>query len=288
MRRALAETGLTLCAIGSAVLGASTPAVTSYIPALASLSRLSVISGLALALCGVVLLLVSLVTPGFTKASEHVAAFLTPAMEVRSATPNDLRHLNAYLGKHLGEQAPNVELMRHLQVHYSEAFQLMFQVERSEDFSARRRLVGAFKIIPLTRAGARAVEQGELAGPFFTSEHVCKRWENATAYWVGDVVATGLRARAQVVAQITARFSNLTTTVYARPLSHAGLRSMTRFGFVQVSDGESAPAMERICKLELCSTDGPIRERLDSAARRERKRQPIEHRHSMVDQLFAC
>ena len=42
-------------------------------------------------------------------------------------------------------------------------------------------------------------------------------------------------------------------TVYARPLTKDGLRVMTKHGFVQVSDGRSAPQIGRSCKLHVGS-----------------------------------
>jgi hypothetical protein len=39
--------------------------------------------------------------------------------------------------------------------------------------------------------------------------------------------------------------------VYARPLTKDGLRVMTKHGFVQVSDGKSAPVVGRVCKLQM-------------------------------------
>jgi hypothetical protein len=117
--------------------------------------------------------------------------------------------------------------------------------------SATSRLVGSFKIIPLTRSGVAALDRELVTGATLSEEHVAEGPPDTVAYYVGDVVGTDSAARAAIMQ----RFRQLVSvefaafSVYARPLTSDGLRVMRKLGFRRVSDG-AEPTIPNICRLD--------------------------------------
>ena len=151
---------------------------------------------------------------------------------------------------------PDIELMRTWVAKCGSAFTIVQRVVQDSGLPVRKELVGSFKLLPLTAKGVRAIDLGQATGSTFRTEHISGVRSRPAGYYVGDVVATTRFARGVVMAQLNAAVSPAVrgaVIVYARPLTKDGLRVMTNHGFVQVSDGRSAPQIGRACKLEVGS-----------------------------------
>jgi hypothetical protein len=170
------------------------------------------------------------------------------------ARPSDLAGLHALYARYFGDDVPDIELMRTWVAKCDSAFTIVQKVVEDSGLPTRQELVGSFKLLPLTVKGVRAIDLGQATGSTFRPEHISGGRSGPAGYYVGDVVATTRFARGVVMAQLNAAVSPAirgAVTVYARPLTKDGLRVMTKHGFVQVSDGRSAPQIGRACKLQV-------------------------------------
>lgn len=187
------------------------------------------------------------------------------------ARQSDLPGLHALYTRYFGDDVPDIELMRTWVAKCSSAFTIVHKVVEDCGLPTRQELVGSFKLLPLTAKGVRAIDLGQATGSTFRPEHISGGRSRPAGYYVGDVVATTRFARGVVMAQLNAAVLPAVRgalTVYARPLTKDGLRVMTKHGFVQVSDGRSAPQIGQACKLQVGS-------RSEGAVRRKGKRQRL-------------
>jgi len=177
-----------------------------------------------------------------------------------AARHSDLVGLFDLYTRYFGADVPDIELMGAWITKCASAFTLVQKVIGDSGLSTRQQLVGSFKILPLTTKGVNAIELGQATGSTFKSEHISGKRSRPVAYYVGDVVATTRFSRAVVMAQLNAAISPVVrrpTTVYARPLTKDGLRVMTKYVFVQVANGRSAPEIGRVCKLIVGTETAP-------------------------------
>ena len=167
---------------------------------------------------------------------------------------SDLPGLHALYTGYFGADVPAVDVMGSWVSRCNSSFTLVNKVVHDSGLAIRQELVGSFKVLPLTPKGVRAIELGQVSGSTFRSEHICGNRSLPAGYYVGDVVGKTRFARGVVMAHLNAVLSPATgvkATIYARPLTRDGLRVMKKHGFVQISDGKSAPEVGRVCKLQM-------------------------------------
>jgi hypothetical protein len=221
----------------------------------------------------------SLLISGFVFTAVGVLAFLVPPMlglgrplkEIvdnitsrakdsphlhKFAEPSDLAALHEIYSHHFGKDVPSVELMRSWMKRCKTAFTLIYRETRKPGLFTSRKLVGSFKVLPLTTSGVKALQHGQATGASFKPEHICATENGASAYYIGDLFATDRIAKAVALYELQAyctKISSPSVTFYARPLSAEGRRVMIRRGFVQLADGKSQPEIGRLCFLDLSS-----------------------------------
>jgi hypothetical protein len=270
-RKSLSRSGLGLCTVGGAVfaVGASKDAVSKVVVLPDVAFGILMVVGGVLAAAGAIAFMLSFLIDRIEHAvSQVVYGDLDSKYLCTQARPSDLAGLHALYTRHFGDDVPDIQLMRTWVAKCGSAFTLVQRVVADSGLPTRQELVGSFKLLPLTAKGVRAIDLGQATGSTFRSEHIYGGRSRPAGYYVGDVVATTRFARGVVMAQLNAAVSpavRVPVTVYARPLTKDGLRVMTKHGFVQVSDGRSAPQIGLVCKLQVGSQS-------KSVARRKAKR----------------
>ena len=125
-------------------------------------------------------------------------------------------------------------------------------MQNESGLAKRLELVGSFKLLPLTKKGVEAVERGHATGSTLTAVHITSSRSKASGFYVGDVVATTATAKGDLLAYLDAALSSIKhddVAVYARPLTSDGLRVMTGYGFVSITDDRAAPQIGHMCRL---------------------------------------
>jgi hypothetical protein len=260
-KKRLLEVAVTLCTVGSAVfaVGVSESVLSQYV----TLPRVAfggfTASGAALVVVGAALFVAAFVMDRLREAVTEVVYGDVDARYVcTSASSGELPGIFDLYTRYFGADVPRLELMRAWLDKCPSAFTLVHRLVTNESGLAMgRELVGSFKVLPLSLAGVRAIELGQATGSTFRAEHLCGARRRPAGVYVGDVVATTPFARGIVIAQLTAAIEPTAKgelTVYARPLTRDGLRIMIKHGFLQASDGRSAPQLGLACKLTIGTT----------------------------------
>jgi hypothetical protein len=272
-RKSLTDAALGLCTVGGAVfaVGASKDPVSKVVILPDSAFGSLMVVGGVLAAIGAIAFMLSFLIDRLEQAVSQVAyGDLDSKYLCTHARLRDLPGLYALYTRYFGDDVPDVQMMGTWVTKCASAFTIVQKVVEDSGLPTRQELVGSFKLLPLTAKGVRAIDLGQATGSTFRPEHISGARSRPAGYYVGDVVATTRFARGVVMAQLNAAVwpaVRSAVTVYARPLTKDGLRVMTKYGFVQVSDGRSAPQVGRACKLHVESqSEGVVR----LAARRHR------------------
>ncbi len=257
-KKSLLDSALGLCTVGGAVfaVGASKDPVSKVVILPDAAFGILMVVGGALAAAGAIAFMLSFLIDRIEHVVLQVAyGDLDSKYLCSHAGLGDLL-VSCLYARYFGNDVPDIELMRTWVAKCGSAFTIVHRVVGDSDLPTRQELVGSFKLLPLTAKGVRAIDLGQTSGATFRPEHISGGRSSPAGYYVGDVVATTRFARGVVMAQLNAAVSPAVrgaVTVYARPLTSDGLRVMTKHGFVQVSDGRSAPQIGRACKLQVGS-----------------------------------
>ena len=208
-------------------------------------------AGLAIAAVAVVAFVLLL----FARPAKWIGQQFTVAIgdavhEFVPAKERDLPELQSFYSRFFGADVPELALMMQWQSRSKAIFWLVYEVRRQAAVESRK-LVGSFKIVPVTKSGVQELDAETVSGSTFRPSHVAARRRDVAAYYVGDVAATDRAARAAVVAYLRSvlgadEFAGY--ALYARPLTPDGQRLMRTLGFVRVADGRE-PVVPDICRL---------------------------------------
>lgn len=176
------------------------------------------------------------------------------------ASERDLPELLSLYRRYFGDDIPTLSVMRSWLNRSPRAFWLV--LDRSSRASSVAKLVGSFKLLPITRSGVSDLEADLVSGSTFRERHIARRPRDTAAYYIGDVIGTNRVAQAAIVSHLRQLVStNLTRLpVYARPLSRDGERLMSKLGFHCVADG-GEPTLRRICRMDSRTTSPRSRAR---------------------------
>jgi hypothetical protein len=272
-RKPLLDAALGLCTVGGAVfaVGASKDAVLKVVSLPGAAFGILMVVGGVLAAAGAISFMLSFLMERMEQVVSQVFyGDLDSKYLCTQARPSDLPGLYALYTRYFGDDVPDIQLMRTWVEKCPSAFTIVQKVVEDVGLQTRQELVGSFKLLPLTARGVRAIDLGQATGSNFRPEHISGGRSRPAGYYVGDVVATTRFARGVVMAQLNAAIwpaVRSSVTIYARPLTKDGLRVMTKHGFVQVSDGRSAPQIGLACNLHVGSQSESVVRR---TARRHR------------------
>lgn len=130
------------------------------------------------------------------------------------------------------------------------------------------RMVGAFAITPLS-GRARELLDGELLkGVDFTSEHIARPGDSPAAMYISGIVASGFTAKGVTLKFLLDVMESEAgcgrCLFYTRPMSRAGLRLVTTYGFEPI-DPAARGHVDRIYRKEVDAPAAPSGDELSSA-----------------------
>ncbi|MDT7541233.1 MAG: hypothetical protein QOE33_1137 [Acidobacteriota bacterium] len=271
-----------LCTIGAAILGMALAkdSISKIITLPEKAYSVMLIAGVTLILLGLIVLLFSVVSsPTKSIIDKILFSRLNSKYVCVQATQADLPQLHDLYTEYFGADVPSVSLMRSWMQQYRKTFAMVYRVNDMSIKKKEQVLVGSYKILLITEEAVRELERGQLSGSTFMPKHIARRQKDAAAYYVGDVVATTQFARGVLLGYLNAACEQAIRKgfpIYARPLTSAGRRVMTGYGFVLAADGKTAPELGRLCKLVTNQDKSYTRTRTPRSGSRKLKDKPRE------------
>lgn len=203
----------------------------------------------------------------------------TTAYEFVPAREQDLQSLATFYSHFFGADVPRLEQMLAWNRRAQPSFWLVNELRGTLADGESRRLVGSFKIMPVTRSAVKRLDAETVSGSTFEPQHIARRPRDTAAYYIGDVAATSRPARAAVVAYLRAMLGRgefNRYAFYARPLKDDGRALMHTYGFRGVTDGRE-PRMGRMCVLRprarsVSATKRPTKSTVSPLGRSQRPR----------------
>jgi hypothetical protein len=110
-------------------------------------------------------------------------------------------------------------------------------------------IYGYFGIIPINQSACAALDQEQLDGVSFTTDHICRVGESASGYYIAGVAAENSIAQRKILRELKKRLEMLVShqsqVFYTRPISEDGLKLVKAFGFERV-DRDPEPRLEEL------------------------------------------
>lgn len=170
---------------------------------------------------------------------------------IYSCEPASMRHLDKMLSflRDFLNEVPSERLVRDWHKRNPRLFWLVYEISHASIWKEEKRLVGVFKVVPLTTAAIDKLSREVVGGTTFLTDDIAESFESAAGLYIGDLVATKLRARGITLAYLeektrTARDSGV--PLFARPLTPTGLRLCRLHGFFPVSPLDQETEIGRI------------------------------------------
>lgn len=157
------------------------------------------------------------------------------------ARRTELKALFTFCSRYLGG---DIAPLRQMKDWHSKNDHIFFVVRRSHSWFWQRawsqpQMIGYFAIIPLTDTAAAEVGAERLVGTEFKTSDVTSAMQLSQCFYIGGVAAR--RSRLQVVrylrSEVIAALEQGPSTIYARPVTQAGLRLAANHGLKPVAPG---------------------------------------------------
>ncbi len=120
-------------------------------------------------------------------------------------------------------------------------FKVMYQVKRT-DHIKKRRLVGYYCIVPITKQAAERLEKREIKGSGFLPEHIEKDGESPFAFYIGAIGANGWLARGNIRTALHNEINSIwlkkTKKAYTRPVTTDGLKLVKEYDFTPADSND--------------------------------------------------
>lgn len=177
-----------------------------------------------------------------------VPKFEEPNLEVRRVTRNDLRDSYNYCGGIFGDNFSSYNQMKAWFHHNEKMFWMLEETKRKGALSITK-IIGFYSVLPLNARGLEMVMDNQLVGRGFTTEHLAKDFESASAFYVGVIASDGRRARHQSIASLLTTVQQLKDAknlpILTRPTTKDGLHLAKRRGFEAI-DGSGTKDLDKI------------------------------------------
>lgn len=173
-------------------------------------------------------------------------AFVEPT--VRRAKRNDLKLAYEFCQGMFGDNFATYNSVKRWFSHNDKMFWIVEKVRKNAAATISE-IRGFYSILPLSRAGEKALLDGEIDGRGFLIDHIAKDTESSVALYVGVIASKGIRFRGAALGSL---ITNLTSTlerkpcrIYTRPTTGDGLRIAKQRGFEAV-DGSGTDHMNKL------------------------------------------
>lgn len=126
-------------------------------------------------------------------------------------------------------------------------------VPLDDDAQERSKNIHAyFCLIPLNKNAVECLENHELDGASFTTDHICKSSGKAYAWYIGGIAGKNGYAKTSAVRSIFTKIKEIMNDepkyFYTRPVSNDGLKWVKRLGF-EALDKDELIQKEELCKI---------------------------------------
>lgn len=151
-------------------------------------------------------------------------------------TEQEIPEIDKFMAEQFGKKrSSNLEMLNTYYQYNKNSFQAVRLNSR------HGKLVGFFAIQPLTKEAHELIRKGVIKnGGDFKSEHICKSFKEASAIYIGVILASTIKAKAHVISILKDElkskiYKNSLLAIYARPWTADGLRLAKKNNFVSIS-----------------------------------------------------
>lgn len=141
--------------------------------------------------------------------------------------------------------------------HNNEIFHILVQLKLpGDDLVAFEtvRVDGYFGVFPLRKAACQALDEDQLDGLSFTTEHICKPGHGAAGYYIAGIAGRYPAANFRIVKELRKHIATLVATgpkvFYTRPVTKIGLYLVKEFAFERL-DKSKLLVLNELCKKQL-------------------------------------
>jgi hypothetical protein len=168
----------------------------------------------------------------------------------RLVSPNEMASVRAFVEQWVGHVFPSEAAIQAL---LDKNPDICYIVESRENLHAQNtNLVGCFSILPLLQGTIRRLEAGDIQGTGINAGSIARRGGVPRGFYIGVVAAIDSQAaRTFTLSELEGHLTRLcrkhcVNKLFARPVTHAGLRLVTKRGFKCAADRRE-PRMNLVC-----------------------------------------
>lgn len=164
----------------------------------------------------------------------------TVAYELVVARVTDLKPTRDFCLRNIGPGLSPLKKMRRWHAHNSKIFWILVPTQPEDGVAIDyiQSIHGYFGIIPINSAACKALDEEQLDGISFTTDHICAEAEAPAAYYIAGVAAEHKIARIKILRKLKQHLERLVSVqaqlFYTRPISRSGLDLVESFRFTRV------------------------------------------------------
>jgi hypothetical protein len=168
--------------------------------------------------------------------------------ECRPVSRRNVHEVFELMHRFFGDETPSVTRM----LQWQRQNKLVLTAVYIKGLSGGRRrskLVGVFKIVPLTATAVEALTSERKTGATLQPADIVAEMDEPAGLYIGDVVATTTKAKGEVVRQLKHSVKKKLRpgiSVYTRPLTSHGTRLVRKYKFAPVMNDISPGSTGRI------------------------------------------
>jgi hypothetical protein len=171
--------------------------------------------------------------------------------EIRPVSKRDVKPVFELMKQFFGEETPSRNRMLEWQRRNKMVLTAVY-VKKLRGGRTTQKLVGVFKVLPLTSQAVALLESEQLTGATLSANHIAAEGDQVAALYIGDVAASTHQGKAEVLRQLkhaVERQLKPGVSVYTRPLTADGIRLVRKYNFIPVTKELSPGSAGRIHKL---------------------------------------
>ncbi len=171
--------------------------------------------------------------------------------EFRPVCRGDAKEVHELMSQAFGEESPSINRVLEWQ-RRNRAVMTAVYVKKLVRGKVSRRLVGVFKILPLTAEAVTLLEREQLTGANISPAFIAGPNEQPAGLYIGDVLAVSAHAKGELLRQLMTVLqagAKAGIPLYARPLTAHGARLVRKYHFVPVTSELTPGTLGRIHRL---------------------------------------
>jgi hypothetical protein len=168
--------------------------------------------------------------------------------ECRPVSRRNIHEVFELMQRFFGDETPSVTRMLQWQRQNKTVLTAVY-LQRLSGGRKRSKLVGVYKIVPLTATAVEALVSERKTGATLQPSDIMAETDEPAGLYIGDVVATTTKAKGEVVRQLkhsVKKQLRAGISVYTRPLTSHGTRLVRKYQFAPVMNDISPGSTGRI------------------------------------------